>query len=191
MYRSFLIAAYLAFVYNLVTQPFQLNDNVSSVLPSVSSGCVSWIDYDIDGDYDILISGETLNGDVTDIYRQENGIFYNISAGLPGLKYSDASWSDNDNDPDLFITGVSTVNEQQSATAYLFKNTNGIFELAETEFTPVFAGSAKWGDIDNDGDEDFLLDRTHIFSRRACKCCVQECSNEPFQQRLFSSFYSG
>ncbi len=152
-----LIAVFIGLITN--AQPFQNNEAASSILTNVSKGCAVWIDYDLDGDYDILVTGESQNGPVTKIFNQDNGVFEDILTQQPALNYSDASWSDfdNDNDPDLFISGVTSQENGVTPGSFLFKNNNGIFEQISTEITAVYSGSSCWGDLDNDGDYDLVL----------------------------------
>ncbi len=152
-----LVAVFLGLIAN--AQPFQKNEAASSILTNVSKGCAVWMDYDLDGDYDILVTGESQNGPVTKIFNQDNGIFEDILTQLPALKCSDASWSDfdNDNDPDLFISGVTFQEKGVTPSSFLFKNNNGVFEQISTEITAVYSGSSGWGDLDNDGDYDLVL----------------------------------
>ncbi len=152
-----LIAVFIGLITN--AQPFQNNEAASSILTNVSKGCAVWIDYDLDGDYDILVTGESQNGPVTKIFNQDNGVFEDILTQQPALNYSDASWSDfdNDNDPDLFISGVTSQENGVTPGSFLFKNNNGIFEQISTEITAVYSGSSCWGDLDNDGDYDLVI----------------------------------
>jgi hypothetical protein len=75
------------------------------------SGSVDWGDFDRDGDLDLLLTGESYNGPVSKIYRNNrNGNFEDIHAQLIGLYMSDGHFGDYDNDGDLdvVISGMST-----------------------------------------------------------------------------------
>lgn len=77
---------------------------------SVRSGSVDWGDMDHDGDMDLLLTGESSDGPISKVYRNdENGLFTDINAGLIGLYMSDGHWGDYDNDEDLdiVISGMS------------------------------------------------------------------------------------
>ncbi len=77
----------------------------------VRTGSVAWGDYDHDGDPDLLITGESANGPVSQIFRNDgNDVFTNIHAGLPGLYMSDGHFGDYDQDGDLdvLISGMSS-----------------------------------------------------------------------------------
>ncbi len=83
-------------------------DTDAGILP-LGNSPMAWGDYDNDGDLDILIAGNTLLGNtpggliVTKIYNNNNGVFTDINAGLPGVTKGSVSWGDYDNDGDLDI----------------------------------------------------------------------------------------
>lgn len=141
---------------NLLTKIYQ-NDNgsftdINSGIPGVSNGMACWIDFDNDGDLDILITGENENEN-TLLYTNTEGIFseslHNI--GYFGA-YSSAAWGDydNDGDPDLFITG--------DWNSVLYENAGeGVFIQTEDEFTGLSSGRGSWADMDHDGDLDLLV----------------------------------
>lgn len=79
-------------------------------LTGVRTGSVAWGDYDHDGDPDLLITGQSAHGPVSEIFRNDgHGKFTNIHAGLIGLYMSDGHFGDYDNDGDLdvLISGMS------------------------------------------------------------------------------------
>ncbi len=131
-------------------------DTNSSII-AVQNGSVDWGDYDKDGDLDLLITGNTAtNVQISRIYRNDNGTFVDIVAGLDGVCYSSASWGDYDNDGDLDILITGATNTSTLATiAKIYTNTNGVFS-STISFTGVWRSSAAWGDYDNDGDLDIV-----------------------------------
>ena len=76
-----------------------------------------WGDCDNDGDLDILLTGDTGSGDISRIYRNDEGSFTDVGADLPGVEYSSAVWGDYDNDGDLdiLLTGLPGV-------GYIYRN---------------------------------------------------------------------
>lgn len=64
-------------------------------LPGVYGASAEFGDYDGDGDLDILMGGPNRG-----IYRNDDGVFVHINAGLPDLPY-DVAWGDFDNDGDV------------------------------------------------------------------------------------------
>lgn len=129
--------------------------DVNAGLPGLIGGSVDWGDYDNDGDLDLLIMGAQAAGNyITRIYRNNAGVFTNISGGLPGVWGSSARWGDYDNDGDLdvMLTGYGS----WGVTSLLFRNDDGNFAVVPEVFYPVNSGAVAWGDYDNDGDLDLL-----------------------------------
>jgi hypothetical protein len=83
-------------------------------------------------------------------------IFTNLHMGLPGLQSSATAWGDidNDGDQDLLLEGFSSI---QAERGFLYRNDNGTMVLIDSSIIHVSNGSANWGDYDNDGDQDLLI----------------------------------
>jgi len=126
--------------------------DIQAGIKGVKDGSLEWGDYDNDGDLDLLLTGETYDaGNISLIYRNDDGIFTEYDAGFPGIGYGHTAWGDYDNDGDLdvLITGNWTVS--------LYENIDGSFNLVEQDFGHLQNSRAAWGDFDNDGDLDLLL----------------------------------
>ncbi len=132
---------------------------VSSSIMDLCFCTVDWGDYDNDGDLDLLMTGQTQDTSLgstnhTVIYRNNNGTFEDIGAGLAGVSRGSADWIDLDGDGDLDVslTGLSD-------NTYLYYNNDGVFEgfsidsLDVDYFEPI--------DFDNDGDVDFIMGETY------------------------------
>lgn len=87
-------------------------DKFTEISPNIfgmRSGNVEASDFDCDGDIDLLVSGESVLGPSTKIYRNDGKfVFTDIETGLPGVYLGGAYWTDYDNDcdKDLFIVGM-------------------------------------------------------------------------------------
>ncbi len=133
-------------------------NDAGAALPGVYMGSVAAGDYDNDGDQDLVLSGRLFNGTlISRIYRNDNGSFIDINAGIQGVSSGSAVWGDydNDGDLDLLITGNSDVSA--SAVTLVYQNSSGIFAEISTGLPGLIGSSAAWGDYDNDGDLDLLL----------------------------------
>jgi hypothetical protein len=66
--------------------------NVAS-LPGLHFNAAAWADFDLDGDLDLLLSGD--KGDpFTQLYRNDGGVFTAVPTTLPALVSSAAAWGD-------------------------------------------------------------------------------------------------
>lgn len=75
-------------------------------------GPADWIDYDNDGDLDIMLAGENAGcGNASTRLYTNNGAgsFYEFPAGLPFVERASSAWGDfdNDGDFDLLLTGLA------------------------------------------------------------------------------------
>jgi len=142
--------------------------DINAGLTGVYFGSVAWGDYDNDGDLDILLTGEDASWNpISQIYRNDgNGVFTDIYASLPGVRYSPSDWGDYDNDGDLdiLLTGEDASNQHISQ---IYRNDgNGVFTDIHAGLPGLWYSSSDWGDYDNDGDLDILLtvwDNTQIY----------------------------
>jgi PKD repeat protein len=124
-------------------------------------GDAAWADFDNDGDLDLLISGWNYYGQIsTEIYRNNNGLFEVVDAGLYGLAYSSVSWGDYDNDGDLDLLGTGRTvyeNDPSMKVSVIYRNDGGVFTKINAGLDGITEGSASWGDFNNDGLLDILL----------------------------------
>ena len=83
--------------------------------------------------------------------------FTDINAGLSGVLFSSVAWGDYDNDEDLdiLLTGADAT---FTPISRIYRNDgNDLFTDINAELTDVMLSSVAWGDYDNDGDLDILL----------------------------------
>lgn len=85
-------------------------------------GPADWIDYDNDGDLDIMLAGENAGcGNASTRIYNNNGVggFDEFLAGLPFVERASSAWGDfdNDGDYDLLLTGLSG-----NAVSILYRN---------------------------------------------------------------------
>jgi len=125
--------------------------DIQAGLPGMKEASASWGDYDGDGDFDLVLAGNSESGDKTYIFRNDDGGFVDTDSGIPGIRNGDAQWGDydNDGDLDLFITG--------NWMGKIFVNNNGVFTDSGQDFGYWASSSMDWGDYDNDGDLDIIL----------------------------------
>jgi hypothetical protein len=81
-------------------------------LVGTALGPSDWIDYDNDGDLDIMLAGENAGcGNASTLLYNNDGVggFNQVQAGLPFIERASSAWGDfdNDGDYDLLLTGLS------------------------------------------------------------------------------------
>ncbi|MEQ9414372.1 MAG: T9SS type A sorting domain-containing protein [Cyclobacteriaceae bacterium] len=136
---------------------------------------MQWVDYDLDGDHDLYISGYNLPlsdpNSISDanIYRNDgNGSFSLISTPFPKLTdglylqpgNKSAAWADfdNDGDPDLALTTLNPAIPGGDPRLRIYSNTNGIFtEVVNRTHVENEHKKMLINDFDADGDEDIFL----------------------------------
>ncbi len=122
-----------------------------------------WGDYDRDGDLDLLVTGQSPTAGTpvmnSKVYRNDNGTFTDINAGLKGVKSGTGIWGDYDNDGDLdiLIAGDMGTSSPNVPFTGLYRNNGGTFTFVQTPFDSVHHASAAWADYDNDGLLDLVL----------------------------------
>src|SRR6266511_3806660 len=132
--------------------------DVNAGLPGIEYSSVAWGDYDNDGRLDILLAGSSSTGDIARVYHNHgNGSFTNINAGLPGMHWGSVGWGDYDNDGQLDILISGPFSGYAESTRIYHNNGNGTFTDINAGLPGVDAGTAAWGDYDNDGQLDILL----------------------------------
>ena len=131
--------------------------DIGANLPGMDLGFVAWGDYDNDGDLDLLFGGNSNEGWITRIYRNNDGAFTDANAGLQGLLWSSGAWGDYDNDGhlDLMVIGYDAV--AQVHRSILYHNNGGAFTDSGVTFHNLFLGTVSWVDYDNDGHLDLSL----------------------------------
>ncbi len=138
------------------------DDTFSSIEEFLSLwlGDAVWVDYDDDGDWDLMNSGfntET-QARVTFLYKNTDLEFTQVADNIVGVSQTALTWADYDLDGDLdfFIVGAETVGVNFSA--YIYENQgDDVFVQSDNEFIGNWFGDAEWADYDGDGDLDLVF----------------------------------
>lgn len=154
-FKAVIAAALMTFFAGAaIAQSFHLS---SDVLVPAYQGKINWVDLDSDADLDLLYCGftEDAPGFRTFVYRNDNGAFTKVNTNLPNIRNGSYAWGDfdNDNDPDILITGLS----ESGNISALYQNNGALNFTLKESFPGLMNSSASWFDIDNDTDLDFLF----------------------------------
>ena len=133
-------------------------------VPALSFSSVAWGDYDRDGDQDMAIMGRGIQeGVITRLYDNVDGVFVNNNPDAFDSRYDgDLIWVDYSKDGyiDLIVSGLDN-NDNPATTIY--ENIEGTFTPSTDLFLPnLFETSMDSGDLDNDGDIDFVINGMEI-----------------------------
>ena len=135
----------------------------SIVMPDLRNGALAWEDIDLDGDLDLLTSGQqlTVESGVTKLYLNDplGRLGEDTNQEIAALKGTAICFSDldNDTDSDLIISGYSPIDSSLKTLIYINEPT-GNFRLADEQinFGTIF-GSIKAIDINMDGFKDIAI----------------------------------
>jgi enediyne biosynthesis protein E4 len=140
--------------------------------PSVSflesCDCVTWGDYDNDGDLDLLTAPGMLPGSAYDLYlfnNQGDGSFVRVP-GLPHAGINSGGGSgmidyDNDGDLDIFLAaydGTRNVLLENDGSGGFTQITSGVLVSSSN-----YNKGTSWADCDRDGDLDVFIARNNYF----------------------------
>lgn len=152
-------------------------EEIDSEIVGIAYGDAAWADFDGDGDLDLTIGGVTDHGFTTVIYENIGGAFrlhqsLPASSGFGALDWGDY---DGDGDMDLLVSGSRLSPFVLEGAVSIFRNDEGTFNRVDADLRGAVAGSARWGDYDNDGDLDlFLLGSEEIYGDRTARLFTNE-----------------
>ncbi|MFA5668768.1 MAG: FG-GAP-like repeat-containing protein [Balneolaceae bacterium] len=127
-------------------------------LPGLGDGLISPVDFDQDGDLDLLVAGDAGTSLQTVLIENKgDGNFSLLAIPFEGVKDAAAAWGDYNGDgrPDLLLTGLNGSNE---IIATIYKNDGeGSFTPQSTRLQGVISGTVAWSDFNVDGQKDILI----------------------------------
>ncbi|NTW31841.1 MAG: T9SS type A sorting domain-containing protein [Bacteroidetes bacterium] len=154
---------------------------------------IAFADIDNDNDQDVLITGLSLQGIISKLYRNDGNGNYTEVTGTPfnGVHFSSVAFTDidNDNDQDVLITGERGYDANDSSMAKLYINdgSGNYTEKIGTPFWSVERGSVAFADIDNDNDQDVLITGESSSYQRIAKLYTND-GNGNFTEKTGTPF---
>lgn len=136
----------------------ETNDNI----PGVKDGSTNFIDFDSDGDLDILISGkDNVDNDVFDLYLNSgSGDWPKVETNLPAMKETQLDMGDFNGDGlmDVLISGTTSSGKITKLLEYAVGQ--GFVE-SNYDLTDFIDAKFGFGDLDGDNDLDFVISGTN------------------------------
>ena len=168
-----------------------LDEDALANVPAMTSSSVAWGDFDRDGDQDMAVMGVSFfDGVITRLYENVEGIFVNSNPGIFAPTYEgDLMWVDYNKDGyiDLVVSGLDP-NDNPSTVIY--ENIDGVTFSPSIDMTlpNLFSTSMDSGDLDNDGDIDFIINgqdadnnwRKYIYKREGTQLILEGDYNNQF-----------
>ncbi|MEL6851358.1 MAG: FG-GAP-like repeat-containing protein [Bacteroidota bacterium] len=131
---------------------------LSQNLAAVEKGSLDFADFDNDGDPDLLVSGQSLNGSFAEVYKNDRGqalipLALNLSIGGEG------KWADYDRDGlmDFVLSGTDSGTPKTSLFHNEGDDTFAQIDAAQSQLPDLTSARLDWGDADNDGFLDLAL----------------------------------
>ncbi|MDH4034658.1 MAG: VCBS repeat-containing protein, partial [candidate division Zixibacteria bacterium] len=140
--------------------------DIEAGLMGLSRGSIEWGDYDSDGDLDILTTGTAGFWDTRTVVFRNDGddLFQHLWIGDFGTFDGQARWGDYDRDGDLdiLVDGLDSTGGMIHAFVYRNDGSDVFTDIHANIPDAGESSSIAWGDCDNDGDLDVLVNASWI-----------------------------
>ncbi|MFA6977912.1 MAG: FG-GAP-like repeat-containing protein [Ignavibacteriaceae bacterium] len=141
------------------TSPSLFTEMNSAGLDTLKNGSIALGDFNNDGSFDVLMTGELDTARFSKVYENKGeGVFEDIYAQLTDIKLGQVEWCDynNDNILDILLAGLNGY-RLDPGTTRLYQNLgSNQFVNIENSFGQ-FGNSCAYGDYDNDGRIDLIV----------------------------------
>ena len=130
---------------------------------AIKDGTTDLIDFDGDGDLDVVLTGTSINGDVFEIYMNKlnEGIkdWPRFSSGLTPIRNSKIDLGDFNGDgfADLLYSGISGGGTGQVTKLSEYNKSTQSYQDSAFDVSDFSTAEVEFGDIDGDDDLDFVI----------------------------------
>lgn len=128
-------------------------------LVSVRDGSNDFIDFDSDGDLDVVISGTSFNSDIFEVYLNNGSTTWpRVDVNLDGIRNTKVDLGDFNGDgySDLLYTGTETGSGKITKLSEFDPN-NLTYIDSDFDVSDIKDAAVEFGDLDGDGDLDFVI----------------------------------
>ena len=137
-------------------------EKTTNNIAAIRDGTIDFVDFDSDGDLDAAVTGTGVQGDIFEIYKndlnQGNDNWPRIDLGLTGMRNGKTDLGDFNGDgyTDIIYSGLQEGSGKVTKLAEYTSNSNSYVDSA-FDVSDIIEASVEFGDIDSDGDLDFIL----------------------------------
>ena len=141
------------------SQNISFQEYAEANLPGVKDGSTTFIDFDSDGDLDLLLSGfDNVGNRVFAMYENvEQGAWPEVETNLPEMTDTEIEFGDFNGDglSDLLISGITL---DETEVTQLMEYEEGIgFVASDYDLSEFSNAKFAFGDLDGDNDLDFVI----------------------------------
>ena len=162
MKKSIIILTIILLLSNFLNAQL-FTEQTDIEITGIYLGSVAWGDYNNDGLMDFMITGDAGIGDIyySALFANKgDNNFTEINDVFAEVNESSLDWGDynNDNYLDILLSGFHLENSTLDAYSEIYKNnTDETFSWQEAiNFTKAGVGEMKWGDYNNNANNDVL-----------------------------------